>query len=232
MENITGYLENIGFISFAIVFLGGVLTSFTPCVYPLLPIIAGVIGSSEEQSKLKNFLLSICYVLGMALTFALLGVVAAISGRFFGQIQSSPAAHIVVGSVIIIFSLTIFDVIPLPTSLLYRAGSGRVFKRGAALSVFFMGAVSGLIAAPCATAVLAAVLAYAATTQNVILGFFLLFTFALGLGTLLVVVGTFVGVLKNMPASGKWVAIAGKFMAFAMLAVGCYFIFKAGTLSV
>jgi thiol:disulfide interchange protein len=225
-------LDNITIVSFVAIYLGGVLTSFTPCIYPLVPVIVGVIGSSKEQSKLKNFMLSICYVLGMALTFAVLGVVAALSGQFFGQIQSNPIAYVLVGGVIIMFALSLFNVVPLPTSFLHKAGSGRVFKGGVVLSSFLMGVVSGIIAAPCATAVLAAVLAYVATTQNVILGFSLLFTFAVGLGTLLIIAGTFAGIFASMPKPGKWTDIAGKFLAFIMLILGCYFIFKAGVLSV
>lgn len=138
----------------------------------------------------------------------------------------------VVGGVIIIFALSLLDVIHLPIFLLNRMGSGKAVKGGAMFPAFFMGITSGLIAAPCATAVLGAVLAYAASTQNAILGFSLLFTFAIGLGTLLIIIGTFTGVLAAMPRSSGWMKIVEKAMAFAMIALGCYFIFKAGVLSV
>ena len=228
----TDQITNITFITFVVVFLGGVMTSFTPCAYPLIPIIAGVVGSSREQSKLRNFILSLCYVLGMAITFSILGIVAALTGRFFGQVQSSPVAHLIVGSVIIIFALSLLNVIHLPVFLLNRMGAGKAIKGGRLFPAFFMGITSGLIAAPCATAVLGAVLAYAASTQNAILGFSLLFTFAIGLGTLLIVVGTFTGVLAGLSGVSKWMKIVEKIMAFAMIALGCYFIFKAGALSV
>ncbi|KJJ86128.1 cytochrome c biogenesis protein transmembrane region, partial [Candidatus Omnitrophus magneticus] len=79
MENISAYLNNLNFFTYLIVFAAGVVTSFTPCVYPLLPIITGVIGSSKEISRLKSFFLSLSYVLGMSITFSILGVFAAIS---------------------------------------------------------------------------------------------------------------------------------------------------------
>lgn len=223
---------NITIMSFVAAYAGGVLTSFTPCVYPLLPIIVGVIGSGPGQSKIRNFISSLCYVAGMAITFAVLGVAAAVTGRIFGQVQMSPLAHIIVGAIIILFALSLAGVIPLPTDLLFKAGAGRMTKKKTPVSAFVMGAFSGLIAAPCATSVIGAILAYVASTQNVILGFSLLFVFALGLGTLLILVGTFAGILASLPRSGKWMGIVEKTMAFAMIALGCYFIFRAGVLSV
>jgi len=232
MDNISAYFENISILTFAVVFFFGILVSFTPCVYPLIPIIAGVIGATKESSKLKNFFLSLCYVAGLALTFSVLGLVAGLTGRLFGQVQSSPVAHLIVGGIIIVFALSMMGVFPLPVFLLNRAGAGRVTKGGNFVSVFFMGAASGLIAAPCATPALGAVLAYVASTQNAFMGFLLLFTFASGLGLLLVIVGTFSGIIAAMPRSARWLAIVEKAIGILMIVIGCYFIFKAGTLSV
>jgi len=232
MDNISLNLENISFWTFLAVYIGGVITSVTPCVYPLVPIIAAVIGSGRERSKLKNFLLSVSYVIGMAVTFAVLGMVAALTGRLFGQIQSSPVAHIVLGAVIILFALALLDVVHLPVFFLTRLGAGKVIKGNSLLSIFFMGAVSGLVAAPCTTAIIGALLAYIASTQNVVIGFSFLFVFALGLGTFLILVGTFSGILAAMPSSPKWVKLIEKAMGVAMIVLGCYFIFKAGQLAI
>lgn len=231
MENINEYLNNISFLTFVFIFAGGVLTSFTPCVFPLIPIVVGVIGGASGTSRWKNFILSLAYVLGMAVTFSVLGMVAALTGKLFGQIQSSPTAHVIVGSFIILFGLALVDVIPMPTFLLSKAGAGRVGKGGSFFSVFLMGAASGFVAAPCTAAVLAAVLTFVASTQNIVLGFSLLFVFALGLGTLLVLVGTFTGVVAALKKSEKWALIIQKVMALFMIALGCYFIFQAGKLS-
>lgn len=233
MENITFYLENISIITFLVVFIGGVATSFTPCVYPLIPVVIGVIGATKESSKTRNLMLSLSYVLGMALTFSVLGMIAALSGKFFGQIQSNPVAHLIVGNFMILFGLAMVGVIPLPVFLLNRVGVGKVTKRGNALSVFFMGVVSGFVAAPCTVAVLGALLAFVATTQNVVMGFSLLFVFAIGLGTLLVIVGTFTGILTAMSgANKKWMTVLEKVFAFGMILLGEYFIFRAGYLSI
>lgn len=232
MENLPNYLTNISLMSYLFVFIAGVAVSFTPCVYPLIPIIVGVVGSSRERSRGRNFILSFSYVLGMAVTFSILGLVAAMTGRLFGQLQSSALAHIIVGNIIILFALALLDVIPLPTFLLHRAGVGKVKKGGSVFPAFLMGVLSGFVAAPCTTAVLGALLAYVAASQNIIFGFSLLFTFALGLGTLLILIGTFTGILTGLPRLEKQMHLIQKILALAMILLGEYFIFRAGLLSI
>lgn len=219
-------------MNYLVVFLGGVAVSFTPCIYPLIPIIIGVISANQNKSHWRNFILSLSYVLGMALTFSILGLIAAITGRLFGQLQSSSLAHLIVGAIIILFGLALLDVILLPTSFLYKLGLGHINKKRGAFGVFLMGIASGFVASPCTAAVLGAVLTYVATKQNILFGFSLLFVFAIGLGTLLLIVGTFAGALANLPKAQKWTKLMQKILAFFMIALGAYFIFKAGVLSV
>lgn len=206
--------------------------SFTPCVYPLIPIIVGIMGSAGEKSRRKNFILSFIYVVGMAVTFSMLGIVAATTGKLFGQLQSSPVAHLIVGSIIILFALVLLDVITLPTFILSRAGAGKIIQGRSKFAVFSMGVASGFVAAPCTAAVLGALLTYVATTQNIVFGFTLLFTFAIGLGTLLVLIGTFAGIMTTIPKLEKWMHVIQKAIAFAMILLGGYFIFKAWLLSI
>jgi thiol:disulfide interchange protein len=232
MQDISVYLENVNVITYIVVYVFGVITSFTPCTYPLIPIIVGVIGASGDVSKVRKAFLSVVYVLGMAITFSILGMVAALSGRLFGQFQVSPLANIVLGGVIILFALSLLDVIVLPTYFLNRLGAGKASKGKSASSIFMMGLASGLIAAPCATAVLGALLAFVSTTQNVVVGSTLLFTYALGFGTLIILVGTFTGVVTTLSKSKKIMGIVNKVLAFIMIILGCYYIFKAGTLSI
>ncbi|MBF0493511.1 MAG: sulfite exporter TauE/SafE family protein [Candidatus Omnitrophica bacterium] len=233
MNNMHLSLENINVLTFLIVYGAGILTAFTPCVYPLVPIVVGVIGASQEKSRFTNFLVSLFYVVGMSLMFAILGLFAALTGKFFGAVQSSPIAHLIVGTFIIFFALSFFNVITLPTYFLNRVGAGKVVRHNSIyLNAFVMGVASGLIAAPCTTAVIGALLAFAASKQNAVFGFLLLFTFSFGLGTVLMAIGTFAGLMKALPKSDKFVRIIEKLMGFLMLALGAYFIFKAGTLSV
>ncbi|MBN2097285.1 MAG: sulfite exporter TauE/SafE family protein [Candidatus Omnitrophica bacterium] len=227
MENLSYYLDNISLLTYFIVLVAGVATSFTPCVYPLIPILIGVISAKGASSRLRNFLLSLIYVVGLALTFAVLGVIAATSGRLFGEFQTSPIAHLIAGVAIILFSLALLDILPLPTFLLSRVGVGRVSKRPSALSVFLMGIASGFICAPCTAAVLGALLTYVATTQNIVFGFTLLFTFALGFGSILIIVGTFAGILTSLSKLQKWMNVIQRVLALALVVLGGYFIYKA-----
>lgn len=231
MPDISNYLADISIITYLVVFVGGAATSFTPCVYPLIPIIVGVVGSSKERSRWRNFILSLSYVLGMALTFSILGMIAAVTGRLFGQLQSSPLAHLIVGGIIILFALALLDIIPLPTFLLYRAGAGKVVKGSSGFGVFLMGVFSGFVAAPCTAAVLGALLTYVAGRQNVVFGFTLLFTFALGLGAVLIIIGTFTGILKSLSKLQKWMPVIQRLIALAMIVLGGYFIFRGITLN-
>jgi len=232
VANISSYLTEISIISYLVVFVGGIITSFTPCIYPLIPIIIGVIGASKEKSISRNFILSFSYVIGMSIVFSILGMVAALTGKLFGQIQSSPVAHIIVGNVIIIFGLMLLGVIRMPTFLLNRIGAGKVLKRGGLFGAFLMGLISGLIAAPCASAVLGALLVYVATKGNPVFGFTLLFSFSIGLGALLIIIGTFAGIVSKIPRSERAMVIFEKILAFGMILLGEYFVFKAGMLSI
>ncbi|MFH1665676.1 MAG: cytochrome c biogenesis protein CcdA [Candidatus Omnitrophota bacterium] len=232
MENISHYLENVSLVTYVVVFISGLAGSFTPCIYPLIPIIMGVAGAGRKKSRMMNFLISVSYVLGMALMFSALGVAAALTGRLFGQVQSSPWAHLLLGNAMILFSLALLGVIPLPTFLLNRAGAGKVVKGGNMFAAFLMGLASGIVAAPCTAAILGAILAYVATTQNAVLGFSLLFTFATGLGAVLIVAGTFTGIAASIPRSEKIMGMVQKIFALLMLLLGEYYIFKAGVLSI
>lgn len=234
LENISSYVENASLIAYPLVFVAGVLTSFTPCIYPLIPILIGFIGAKQERSKFLNFLLSLSYVVGMAITFSILGAFAALTGRLFGQIQTNPWAHLIVGNIIIFFSLTTLGVITIPHFSFFgahKSASPKERKKGV-FSAFLMGLSSGFISASCTTAILGVLLAYVATRQNVVFGFTLLFTFAVGMGTLLLAIGVFTGLLNSLPKSGRWMVTLQKIFGLFMLGLGEYFVFKAGILFV
>ncbi|MBF0215647.1 MAG: sulfite exporter TauE/SafE family protein [Candidatus Omnitrophica bacterium] len=232
MNDISRYLVNVDVLTYAVVFSAGIVTSFTPCVYPLVPIISAVIGATGERSKKRNIFLSLAYVTGMSLTFSLIGVFAAITGRLFGEIQSNSIANLVVGGLIIFFALALLGEFQLPVHLINRFGAGKKHGGRSAFPVFIMGLTSGLIAAPCATAVIGALLAFVASKQNIFLGFSLLFVYSMGLGAMLVLVGAITGMVSSLRKSGPFAKIVEKVLAVAMIILGCYYVFKAGTLSV
>jgi len=220
------YLQSSLLASLVIAFLGGVLASLTPCVYPMIPITAGVIGHANVGgSKRRGFVLSLTYVIGMALTYAALGIFAAATGRFFGSINSSPWTFLVVGNVFLLFGLGMLDVMQLPTF------AGRFTnKRLGIAGIFLAGISSALVAGPCTTPVLGSLLAYTASSQSLIMGGLLLFVFSLGMGALLLGVGTFSSFLASIPRSGAWMVKIKKAMGLLMLAMAQYFFIKAGSL--
>jgi thiol:disulfide interchange protein DsbD len=216
-------------LSVSICFAAGFLASLSPCVYPLIPVVATYVGSRSvgESTRLKAFSLSVAYVLGMALIYTVLGMIAALTGAFFGQVATSPWANLVVGNVIILLGLNILEVIPLPSAT--TSGSGGEHRKGL-FGAFLIGAISGLVASPCTIPVLGIVLTFVATTQSVLQGGAMLFTFSLGMGMLLIVVGTFSGLLTSIPRPGNWMFAVRKVLGLAMIGVGEYFILQAGQL--
>jgi len=213
-------------LSMAIAYVGGLLASLTPCIYPMIPITAGVVGHSNiGGSKLRGFLLSLAYVFGMALTYAGLGIFAAATGRFFGTVNSHPVTFLVVGNLILLFGLGMLEVFSIP----YLSHSKTTKTKGVA-GVFVAGMLSALVAGPCTVPVLGVLLAYVASTQNILTGGSLLFIFSLGMGTLLIAVGTFSSILTAIPKSGNWMNTVKIGMGIIMIILAEYFFVKAGTL--
>jgi thiol:disulfide interchange protein DsbD len=224
LSQIDTALQNSLLFSLVVAYFGGVLASLTPCVYPMIPITAGVIGHANiGGTKLRGFLLSLIYVLGMALTYSALGVFAAATGRFFGTVSSSPWTMLLVGNLILLFGLGMLDVFQMPTF------AGRLASRRLGLvGIFLAGVTSALVAGPCTTPVLGTLLAYTASSRSLALGGLLLFVFSLGMGALLLGVGTFSSFLSALPRSGAWMGKIKKGMGFMMLGLAQYFFIKAG----
>ena len=222
-------LESSIIVSVGLCFLGGILASLSPCIYPLLPVVASFVGSRTvgETTRIKAFTLSLFYVLGMALVYSGLGMVAALTGSFFGQISTNPLALFIVANIMILFGLNILEVFPLPMLSLQSGGPDS--KKGL-FGAFLLGAASGLVASPCTAPVLGVVLTYVATQQSVVTGAILLFVFSLGLGLLLILVGTFSGLILSLPKPGTWMNWVKKGLGLAMIGLGEYFLIQAGRL--
>lgn len=228
IKGLEGYIQSSPLLAFIAVLIGGVLVSFTPCVYPLIPVTIGVIGSASTGSRIKGFILSIFYVLGISTTYAVLGAFAALTGRLFGEIGSSPWSYLIVGNVCIILALVLFEILPfrLP-GFVSKVSSKRPAGKGI-LSIYILGFFSGLIVGPCTAAPLGVVLAFVATKQNVIYGISLLFTFAFGMGILLIIIGTFAGLVTSLPKPGPWMDRIRRGFAWLFLIIGEFLLIKAG----
>lgn len=220
-------LQSFSPFAYVIVFAAGVLTSFTPCVYPMIPVTVTYIGGSQAGSKKRAALRTLVYVLGIAIVYSALGAFAALTKRFFGQISTNPWIYFTVGNVIILFGLAMLDavVIPIPGILTRGAKGGDNF-----LGALVMGMASGLVAAPCTAPVLGTLLIYVGSSGSVTYGASLLFTFAFGMGFLLLILGTFAGVLASLPKAGTWMVTVKKVFGLGMILIGEYFLIRMGRL--
>ncbi|MBY0383782.1 protein-disulfide reductase DsbD [bacterium] len=211
--------------AFVLIFVFGFLTSLTPCVYPLIPITLAVIGArAAHSSRTQAFALSFVYVLGISVTYSLLGVVAAKTGALFGQALSYQPVVMAFVILFVLMALSIYGYfeIRIPhfvSKRLEKSGQGKGFG-----GAFTAGLVAGVVASPCVGPVLVGVLAYIAKTQNVYLGFGLLFTFAMGMGVLFMLLGTFSSFFKKLPRSGGWMDGVKFVLGTAMLGVSLYYL--------
>ncbi|MEN8189221.1 MAG: cytochrome c biogenesis protein CcdA [Thermodesulfobacteriota bacterium] len=226
INGLNGYLQTSMAMAFLAAFGGGVLASLTPCVYPMIPITVSYIGSSNiGGSRKRAFTLATVYVTGIAVTYAAMGIFAALTGRLFGEFNSSPWSFLLVGNIILFLGLSMLDVFTLPIFVPKDNGA-----KGGFLSTFGLGLSSGLVAGPCTAPVLGVLLAYVASTGNALLGGALLFVFAFGMGILLIAVGTFSGLMASMPKSGNWMVKIKKGLGWVMIILAEYFLVQAGKL--
>lgn len=218
--NLTGNI-----IDYFTVFLAGIIGSFTPCAYPLIPITAGFIaGINHKGTKLMGFLLSLLYVLGIAITYSTLAIFAALTGKVFGQIQSNSFVYFIVAGILLILSLEMLDIIHFPYLNLNL--QGKIRKRNA-LTIILFGMVSGLTLGPCISPILGVLLLYVGSKQNIFHGIGLMLVFSYGLGFSLILVGTFSSILSKMPKSGNWLNNVRKICGTIILLASLYFLKNA-----
>lgn len=220
------YLGQSLLFAYVAAYLAGVLVSFTPCIYPVIPITAAVIGGQRDISGARGFVLSLFFVLGLALTYTALGVFAALTGKLFGTIQTRPLTLGVLGGLFILMGLAMLDVFQLSLERYAPRGLTGGNRKGI-FGSFMIGVTSGFILGPCTAPVLAVILGVVAARQSVFFGGSLLFAFSLGVGSLLVLVGTFAGILASLPKSGAWMTGVKKLSGIVMLAAGAYFLYSA-----
>jgi thiol:disulfide interchange protein DsbD len=204
----------------------GLLLALTPCVFPMIPILSGIIaGQNQQLTKASGFLLSLAYVLGMAITYALAGVAAALSGTLLSNALQNPWALGIGAGVFVLLALSMFGFfeIQLPSFIQSKfSDASNKMKGGNFVGVFVMGALSAVIVGPCVAPPLAAALAFIAQTGNTTLGGVALFVMALGMGVPLLLVGLSAGAL--LPRAGGWMNAVKYFFGVMMLAIAIYLI--------
>ena len=209
---------------FIYAFFGGLLASFTPCVYPLIPISAGYIVGNAQNSKIKGFLLSLFYVTGIAITYSSLGILAVLTGRMFGEFSVNPLVNLISGVLILIFGLSMFDLFHFNFTLNLKLPVHR--KRSYFLALL-LGLISGLMISPCLTPILGAILTYLSTTKNIFYGGFLLLSFSYGMGLIFILIGTFGVSFTGLPKAGNWMLAIKRICAVIIVLTGVYFVFSA-----
>jgi len=205
-------------------YLAGLAVAFTPCVYPLIPITLGVLVQPNAQGKQGSaFFRSLAFVLGLSIVYAVLGTAAASSGLLMGTFTQRPVVAWAVAGIFALMGLSLLGLIPfrIPSSwstwLAARSGKG-IF------GPFVIGAVSGLLAAPCSGPVAVGVLTAVARDATPWRGFLQLWIYGMGIGTPFLILGTFSQLLARMPRSGAWTEWVKRFCGVALLVAAVWFV--------
>jgi len=207
-------------VGFLVLFLGGLALNLTPCVYPIIPITIGFFGGQSRGKTGKPVGLAATYVLGMALTYSTLGVVAALSGKLFGSALQSPWVLGGIAAVLVVLSLSMFglyDINP-PRFVMDRAGARKGFG-----GAFGMGLLVGVVAAPCLGPFVLGLLTFVAARRDPVLGFVMFFVLSIGLGLPYLFLASFSGALTKLPRAGAWMVEIKKVFGFVLLAMAAYF---------
>jgi thiol:disulfide interchange protein DsbD len=207
-----------------LVLLLGILVSFTPCIYPMIPITIGILQGRAKQSVLHNFLTGLSYTMGIATTFASLGLISAYTGMIFGSIMANPFVILGIVAMLIYLALTMFDVVQMRMPKAFSSNMFGTSKGGSLLSAFFFGAASGIVASPCSSPALLMLLSLTTTMGNPYFGFILLFTFGIGLSIPLLIIGTFSSSLSMLPQAGMWMVEIKHFFGLLLLGMCIYFL--------
>ena len=221
-DTLSQMLSNDSLIWTLVIFFGlGVGLALTPCVFPMYPILSGIIvGQGQKLSTAKAFTLSMAYVQGMAITYSILGLVVASAGLKYQAALQHPAVLVVLAILFFVLSLSMFGLydLKLPSSWQEKMNSVSNNQKGGNLvGVFLMGVISGLVASPCTTAPLSGALVYVAQTGDLLQGFLALYVLSMGMGLPLLIIGTSGG--KLLPRAGAWMDIIKTIFGFLLIAV-------------
>jgi len=209
-------------------FAGGVLASFTPCTYPMMPITVAFIGGKARGSKRRGFVLSVFYVLGMAIVYSSLGIFAALTGQLFGSLTSSPWTYLGVGNICLFFGLVMLEAVPLSPPAFLNKWKVTDYAGHDIFTSIILGGASALVVSTCTTPILGVLLAFVAAQHHVAWGAGMLFAFSYGLGFLVIIVGTFTGLLASLPRSGVWMLRVQRIFGLLMILSAEYFFIKTG----
>jgi len=213
-----GYILALG-----LAFLTGLLLSFSPCTYPMIPITVSIFAG-QQRTLGKGFILSLFYVGSMAVVYGLMGLIVSLVGGVFGAWLASTPVVIGIAVVFVVFSLSMFGLYELQVPMFIRQKLGTTKTGGGVGGAIVLGVVAALVVSPCVGPFVAGILLYIATHGSPVVGFVVLFVFALGLGTLFVIIGTFSSAINALPRAGEWMESVKRFFGFVLLLMALYFL--------
>jgi len=211
------------FLALGLAFVTGLLLSFSPCTYPMIPITVSIFAG-QKHSVGRGFVMSLFYVGSMAMVYGIMGLIVSLVGGVFGAWLASTPVVIGITVVFVIFALSMFGLYELQVPNSLRQKMGTVSSGGGIFGAVILGIVAALVVSPCVGPFVAGILLYIATHGSPVLGFLVLFVFALGLGTLYIILGTFSSAINALPGSGEWMESVKKFFGFVLLLMALYFL--------
>jgi len=218
-DELSGKLASAGIIAqFFILYGFGVLLAFTPCVYPMIPVTVGYFASQSREGKRSIVWQALAYVLGLAITYSVLGTIAALGGGVFGAAMQSAYVQMGIALMLVVLALSMFGLYEIhpPASIAKRS-----VGRSGVLGALLMGLIFGIVAAPCVGPAVLGLLAHVAQIGRPEIGFILFFALSLGIGTPLFFLAAF---SAKMPAPGAWMVAVKKAAGFLMLGAAAYFL--------
>ncbi|MDZ7859355.1 MAG: protein-disulfide reductase DsbD [Candidatus Krumholzibacteriota bacterium] len=221
-ESFGKIIESRGILlTLLIIFLGGLALNLTPCIYPLIPITISFFGGQAEGKVSKKLGLSLLYVLGISITYSILGMLAATTGSLLGSALQNPWVISFISLVLVSLALSMFGLweIRLPMFLMKRTGEAKKGSLGALL----MGLTVGIVAAPCIGPFVLGLLTYVGKIGNPFLGFIMFFTLAWGMGVPFIILGTASGSISRLPRSGEWLDWVKQIFGFILIMMAFYF---------
>ena len=211
------------FIALGLAFLTGLLLSFSPCTYPMIPITVSVFAGQDRKIG-RGFVLSLFYVGSMAVMYGIMGLIVSLVGGVFGAWLASPAVVIGIAVVFVIFALSMFGLYELQVPYSWRQKLGAKQSGGGVVGSIVLGIVAALVISPCVGPFVAGILLYIATYGSPVFGFLTLFIFAIGLGTLYIIIATFSSAISALPGAGTWMESVKRFFGFVLLFMALYFL--------
>ena len=213
-----------------VAFGGGLLSSFSPCLYPMVPVTVAIVGGGRGASRGRTFALALVYAAGLATAYSALGLIAGLTGTMFGAISTNPWLYFVMANVMLVAAAMMADVIPVPVPAALQRFASTTGTGGRASGAFAMGAVSGLVAAPCGAPILAGILTWVTISHSAALGFVYLLAFSFGMCALLLLVALGADSALRLPRPGAWMVHVKRFFALILVGVAQYYLISMGQL--